>query len=397
MLLLSTPLIYRCGAALAVALLSTLLSGCTRPTAATAEAGDRGKPAAAPNGQNAGILSVYNWSEYVAEDTIANFQTRSGLRVEYNEYTSNQVLEAHLKDTPDAYDVIFPTARPNAQQLLADGELQPLDKTKLKHWKHLDKAVLAELDNIDPGNRYFVPYMWGTTGLGMNVGKVKAALGPNVPLDSWSLLFDPSNASKLSSCGIGVMDDVLEALSPALIWRGYGVNDHSEAANAAAERAFMSIRPHIRKFTGSTELISDLAQGNICLALSFSGDIFQAQTRATELKNGNEIRYIVPREGALRWTDVMAIPKGAKNSANAHAFIDYIMEPQVIAEISNHVAYANGNSGSIAFLNPDLAKDKSIYPSAATLAKLQTLQKTTAEDYERRSIVWKRIVYGHLP
>jgi putrescine transport system substrate-binding protein len=385
--------------ALAVAFLSTLLSGCTRPTAnpASTETGNRGKPAAAPSDQNARTVSVYNWSEYVAEDTIANFQTRSGLRVEYNEYTSNQVLESRLKDTPDAYDVIFPTARPNAQQLLADGQLQPLDKTKLEHWKHLDPAVLAELDKIDPGNRYFVPYMWGTTGLGMNVAKVRAALGQNAQLDSWSLLFDPGNASKLSSCGIGIMDDALEALSPALIWRGYSINDHSEAANEAAERVFTAIRPHIRKFSGSTELISDLAQGNICLALSFSGDIVQAQARAVELKNDDEIRYVVPREGALRWTDVMAIPKQAKHSANAHAFMDYIMEPKVIAEISNYVAYANANSGSIEFLNPELAKDKSIYPNAATLAKLQTLQKTTAADYERRNAVWKRIVYGHLP
>jgi putrescine transport system substrate-binding protein len=386
------------GAALTIALLATLLNGCARPAATpSAEAGNRGKPAAVTSDQNARTVSVYNWSEYVAEDTIANFQTRSGLRVEYNEYTSNQVLEARLKETPDAYDVIFPTARPNAQQLLADAQLQPLDKSKLKNLKHLDKAVLAELDKIDPGNRYFVPYMWGTTGLGMNVAKVKAALGPNMPLDTWSLLFDPSNASKLSSCGIGVMDDVLESLSPALIWRGYSVNDHSDAANAAAERVFMSIRPNIRKFSGSTELISDLAEGNLCIALGFSGDILQAQARATELKNGHDIRYVVPREGALRWTDVMAIPKGAKHVANAHAFIDYIMEPQVIADISNYVAYANANSGSIAFLNPDLAKDKSIYPSAATLAKLQTLQITTPEDYERRNTVWKRIVYGHLP
>jgi putrescine transport system substrate-binding protein len=396
MLRLSAPHAY--GAALAFALISTLLNGCARPAATpSAETGNRGKPAAASSGQNARTVSVYNWSEYVAEDTIANFQTRSGLRVEYNEFTSNQVLEARLKDTPDAYDVIFPTARPNAQQLLADGQLQPLDKTKLKNWKHLDKTVLAELDKIDPGNRYFVPYMWGTTGLGMNVGKVKAALGQNVSLDSWSLLFDPSNASKLSSCGIGVMDDALEALSPALIWSGHGVNDHSDAANAAAERVFTTIRPHIRKFSGSTELIADLAEGNICIALSFSGDILQAQARATELKNGQDIRYIVPREGALRWTDVMAIPKAAKHIANAHAFIDYIMEPQVIAAISNYVAYANANSGSIEFLNPDLAKDKSIYPSASTLAKLQILQKTTADDYERRNAVWKRIVYGHLP
>ncbi len=396
MLRTSAPHVY--GAALVAAFFSMLLSGCAQPTATpSTETGNRGKPAAAMGNPNARIVSVYNWSEYIAEDTISNFQLRSGLRVEYNEYTSNQVLEARLKETPDAYDVIFPTARPNAQQMLANGQLQPLDKTKLNNWKHLDKAILAELDKIDPGNRYFVPYMWGTTGVGMNVGKVRAALGKNAQLDSWSLLFDPANAAKLSSCGVGVMDDALEALSLALIWRGYSVNDHSDAANAAAERVFMTIRPHIRKFSGSTELITDLAEGNICIALGFSGDILQAQTRATELNNGNDIRYIVPREGALRWTDVMAIPKGAKHSVNAHAFIDYIMEPQVIAAISNSMAYANANSGSIEFLNPELAKDKGVYPSAATLAKLQTLQKITAADYEKRNATWKRVIYGHLP
>jgi putrescine transport system substrate-binding protein len=388
----------------AFALSFALLIGCARTSetdtsaasAAPAAAGAAGAPAnTSANGT--GIVRVYNWSEYVAEDTIPNFQSRTGLRVEYNEYTSNQVLEARLKETPTAYDVIFPSARPNAQQMLASGQLQPLDKNRLPNWKHLDPAILSELSKIDPGNRHFVPYMWGTTGLGMNVEQVKAALGPNASLDSWSLLFDPGSASKLSKCGIGVMDDVLEALSPALIWRGYGVNDHSDAANAAAERVYMNIRPYIRKFTGSTELISDLAEGNLCLALSFSGDIVQSQARAVELGKKHEIRYVVPREGALRWTDVMAIPKQAQHANHAHAFIDYMMEPKVIAAVSNYVAYANANRGSIELLDPAVSKDTSIYPSAATLAKLQTLQVTTPADYDKRNQVWNRVVYGHLP
>jgi putrescine transport system substrate-binding protein len=382
-------------ASLAATLPLMLLNGCSKPTPPSSNAPQTPAQALADNSEDR-IVRVYNWSEYVAKDTISNFQTRSGLRVEYNEYTSNQVLEARLKEAPNAYDVIFPSARPNAQQMIASGQLQPLDRSKLPNWKHLDPSIMTELDKIDPGNRYLIPYMWGTTGLGINVGKVKAALGQNAALNSWSLLFEPANAAKLSSCGIGVMDDALEALSPALIWRGRSANDYSEGANADAERVFTAIRPHIRKFTGSTELIADLAEGNLCIALSFSGDILQAQARASELGNGQELRYIVPREGALRWTDVIAVPKGTQHPENAYAFIDYLMEPEVIAAISNHVAYANANRGATSFLDPALAKDTSIYPNAATLAKLQTLQNATPVDYEKRNEVWKRVVYGNL-
>jgi putrescine transport system substrate-binding protein len=390
------------GAGLALAVSCLFLSACSRPSGTTEGSGKTQAESAkrADNANRASnddrIVRVYNWSEYVADDTIPSFQSQTGIRVEYNEYTSNQVLEANLKQSPNAYDVIFPSARPNAQQMIAAGQLQPLDKSRLPNAKHLDASIMAELDKIDPGNRYLVPYMWGTTGLGINVDKVKAALGPQAALDSWNLLFEPGNASKLSNCGIGIIDDVLEALSPALMWQGFGANDHSAEANAAAEKAFTAIRPYIRKFSGSTELIADLADGNLCLVLTFSGDALQARARAEELGNGNEIRYLLPREGALRWTDVIAIPKGSQYVEQAHAFIDYIMEPKVIASVTNYVAYANGNSGSLPLLDQNIAKDTSIYPTAATLKKLQTLQTTTPEQYQKRNEIWKRVVYGNL-
>lgn len=370
------------------------LTSCGKDAAPQAAATEAEAAAAGPQ-----VLNVYNWSDYVAEDTIKNFEAKTGIKVNYALYTNNDVLEQGLAATPDAYDIVFPSAQPYAQRMIAAGALAPLDKKRLGNLKHIDPAILAELGKFDTGNTHVVPYMWGTTGLGMNVGKVRAALGTGAALDSWNLLFDPATAAKLSSCGIGVLDNELESFSAALIWKGHDPNDFSPAGNALVRDIYAGIRPYIRKYGNDSELIEGLANGELCLVLSFSGDVQQAQTRAQEMADAAktkapEIRYVIPREGAMRWTDVIAIPKNAKHIDNAHRFLQYLMEPQVIAGISNFVAYANANTSATRLLDDAVAKDPGIYPPADVRAKLSTARQPSEAEAKERKQAWNNIIYG---
>jgi putrescine transport system substrate-binding protein len=280
--------------------------------------------------------------------------------------------------------------------MVEKGQLLALDKRKLPNLRHLDPGILAELAAIDPGNQHLVPYMWGTTGMGINVGKVRAALGANAALDTWGLIFDPATASRLSACGIGILDDNLETTSALRLWRGRNVNDHSAEIDDANKRALLALRPHIRKITGSSELINDLASGDLCLVLSFSGDVLQAKALAEQNAKGVDIRYVIPREGAVRWIDVMAIPKQARNVDNAHRFIDYLLEPKVIADITNVVNYANANAASIPLIDAAVSGDPGIYPPQTVRAKLQGIDTLSASDAARGKQTWHAFVFGEM-
>lgn len=325
--------------------------------------------AAAPASAKAQVLHVYNWSDYVAEDTIAQFEQASGIRVVYDVYDSNEILEAKLVTGRSGYDVVFPSARPFAQRQIAAGIYAPLDKAQLPHLSNLDPELLAALADVDPGNAHSVPYMWGTTGLGINVAKVKQALGEDVALDSWDLLFNPDNAAKLAKCGVSVLDDDQETFAAALIWLGQDPNSRDAAQIEPVKAVYAAIHPSIRYFN-SSKYIDDLANGDLCLAMGYSGDVLQARDRAEEAGNGIEIAYIIPKEGAVRWFDLMAIPKDAPHPDNAHAFIDYLLQPQVIADITGFVGYANPNQAATALLDPEIASDPGIYPSTEVVAKL---------------------------
>jgi putrescine transport system substrate-binding protein len=241
--------------------------------------------------------------------------------------------------------------------------------------------------------------MWGTTGLGMNVDKVRTALGNDAALDSWGLLFDPANAAKLSSCGIGILDDDLEAFSAVLIWKGQDPNRFDPVSIETVRGVYAQIRPHVRKYANSSALISGLADGSLCLVLSYSGDVPQAQAKAEEAAaanhtDGPDIRYVIPREGALRWTDVMAIPKHAKHVGNAHRFLQFMMEPDVIASVSNHVAYANANTSANRLLDKEIAEDPGIYPPADVRMMLRTARQPTEAEAKQRKQAWESVVYG---
>ncbi len=357
-------------------------------------ANEDAKPAKIEGGSQ--VVNIYNWPDYIAEDTIRNFESKTGIKVNYQVYSSNDAMMAQLALTPDSFDLIFPNAQPYAKQLIERGEVQPLDKKQLSNSQHMDKAIMAEIAQVDPGNAHVIPYMWGTTGIGINVRKVKALLGQDVPLDSWSLLFDPENARKLSRCGIGIIDDNHEVFSAMLMWMGKSPNDYSEEATNAVKNAYAAIRPQVRSITDSSQLIDAMANGDICIALLYSGDVAQAKQKAIDAQSPDAaaLRYVIPREGALRWIDVAAIPKKAKNAGNAHVFLQYLMEPKTIADITNTVSYANANTSSTSMIDPSIAKDPGIYPPADVVAKLRTPQQPSEEESTRRKSAWELMING---
>lgn len=342
--------------------------------------------------QAQGTVNVYNWSDYIAEDTIANFEKETGIKVTYDVFDSNEVLEAKLLSGSSGFDIVVPSNQFLGKQIKA-GAFKPLDRSKLKNWDNLDPTLLKALENNDPGNQYAFPYLWGTTGIGYNEAKVKAALGEDAPVDSWDLVFKPENIEKLAACGVAFLDAPAEVIPAALFYAGLDPNSTDAEDYAQAEALMMSIRPHITYFH-SSKFITDLANGDICVAVGWSGDILQAAARAEEAANGEVVKYVIPKEGAPMWFDMMVMPVDAKNVDNAYAFLDYILRPEVIAGVSNYVAYANGNKASLEMIDASVLNDPGVYPSEETLNKLFTLAELPANIERARTRAWTRIKSG---
>jgi putrescine transport system substrate-binding protein len=336
-------------------------------------------------------VNVYNWSDYIAEDTNANFEKQTGIKVVYDVFDSNEVLEAKLLSGASGYDVVVPSNQFLAKQIKA-GVFQKLDKSKLPNWKNLNADLLKTLDSSDPGNLYAFPYMWGTTGIAYNVDKVKAALGVDT-IDSWDVLFKPENLEKLKACGVSMLDAPQEVMAAALFYQGMNPNPTTADEVKKAEELMLTIRPYIAYFH-SSKYISDLANGNICIALGWSGDAFQAQARAEEAKNGVNIAYAIPKKGAAAWYDMMAIPADSDNADNALAYLNYIMEPAVVAEITDYVAYPNGNSASTPLVAEDIRNNPGIYPSAETMKKLYALGELNPKVQRAMTRSWTKIKSG---
>ena len=338
-------------------------------------------------------LHIYNWSDYIAEDTVTEFEAATGIKVTYDVYDSNEVLEAKMLAGRSGYDLIFPTARPFADRGIRADLYQTVDKAALTHYANLDKNILKSLSDIDPGNDYLVPYMWGTTGVAYNVEKVKAILGEDAELDSWSLLFDPETVEKLSACGVALMDDPTEVFVAARAYKGLPTDDFSKTAMEEAAAVVSAVRPHIRYFH-SSQTINDMANGDICVAHGYSGDMLQASDRAAEAENGVEVQYVVPKEGAVVWTDVMVIPKDAPNAAEANQFINYLLNPEVIAPITNYVAYANANAAATPLVDEEVRSNPGVYPSAATMEKLLVLKTPSDKESRTMNRLWTRAKTG---
>ena len=339
------------------------------------------------------VVHVYNWTDYIAEDTLENFTKETGIKVVYDVYDSNEVLEAKLLAGNSGYDVVFPTARPFALRQIKSGLYRNLDKSKLPNLVNMDPGLMKQLQSVDPGNAHGVPYMWGTTGIGINVDKVKAALGDDVDVTSLSMIFDPKNAAKLAACGITFLDDQEETFAMALRYLGKDVATTNKKDIDAAADVFKKIRPYIKYFHGS-QYVNDLANGDVCGSHGYSGDILQAKARAEEANNGVNIRYVIPKEGAVLWTDVMLIPKDAPDPEEAHAYINYIMKPEVVAKISNFVAYANANKAATPLVDAEVREDPGIYPSEEVMNKLYMLPENDQSLIRYRVRAWTRVKTG---
>jgi putrescine transport system substrate-binding protein len=338
------------------------------------------------------ILNIYSWIDYIAPETVRNFEKETGIKVRYATYDNNEVLETKLLTGHSNYDIVIPAENFFDRQLRA-GVYRKLDKAALPNLINTDPDIMRRMAVHDPGNLYAIPYMWSTTGLGFNVDKVRARLGASLP-DSWALLLDPGNASRLQDCGISIIDSPLDVFESVVIYLGRDPNrrDPGDVADAAA--VLHKIRPFIR-YIDPAQHIADLANGDICLSLGWSGDVELARSRAKDASTGVNIAYLVPREGALITVDMMGIPADAPHPHNAQIWMNYVMRPDVIAGISNFIKYPNGYSASLPFILPAMKSDESIYPDATTRARLITNTAVSPEYSRLITREWTRFRTGY--
>jgi putrescine transport system substrate-binding protein len=320
--------------------------------------------------QEAGELNVYNWEDYIAPDTIENFEKETGIKVRYDTFESNESLHAKLVAGSLRYDVIVPGSH-FAKQQIASGLLQKLDKNKLPNLKNLDPAIQAQLSKVDRGNEHLVDWLWGYTTIGINVDKVKQALGgAALPENAWDLVFKEEYASKLTKCGISFIDSASEVLPIALHYVGKDPYSAEQADYKEAGKMLKAIRPYVTHFVeaGSDE-IGQMAVGNICVLFGWSGDIMMAAHQAKENNTGQNIQVLVLK-GGLLFFDVMAIPRDAKNVENAHKWINYILRPEVHANLTNSAFFANPNKASLPFVKPEIMNNKAVFLSSIALERM---------------------------
>jgi len=347
---------------------------------------------AAPAHAQQRIVNVYNWSDYIEPSLLDNFTQQTGIKVRYDTFDSNDTLETKLLAGKSGYDVVVPTGFFLERQIKA-GVFQKLDKSKLPNLVNIWPEIAQRLAAYDPGNLYAVNYMWGTTGIGYNLAKAREALGGDGKIDSWEVVFKPELLAKFKSCGVYLLDSADDIMPAALQYLGFDPNSHKEAELQKAADLLVKVRSSVRKFH-SSEYLDALATGEACFAVGFSGDVKQAQKRAAEAKNGVEIAYAIPKEGAQLWFDNLAIPRDAKHVAEAHAFIDFLQRPGVAAKNSDFISYANGNLASQKFIDKAVLEDPNIYPDEATMSRLYTIKAYDAATQRLLNRQWTRIKTG---
>jgi putrescine transport system substrate-binding protein len=338
------------------------------------------------------VVNVYNWSDYVNPTVLEDFTKETGIRVRYDTFDSNDTLETKLLAGKSGYDVVVPTAYFLQRQIKA-GVFQKLDRAKLPNLVNVWPEIARRLATYDPGNEHAVNYMWGTTGIGYNVKKAREILGADGKIDSWDLVFKPENISKFKACGVDMLDSSDDIFPAALGYLGLNPNSKEPKDLEQAADLMMKIRPFVRKFH-SSEYLNALATGEICLVVGWSGDIKQAQKRAAEANGGVEIGYAIPKTGAQMWFDNLAIPKDAPNAAEAHAFIDYMLKPEVAAKNSNLVAYANGNLASQKLVDKAILEDRTIYPDEEMMKRLYTITAHEQRTQRVANRLWTRVKTG---
>ncbi|OEC98562.1 polyamine ABC transporter substrate-binding protein [Rhizobium sp. AB2/73] len=337
------------------------------------------------------VVNIYNWSDYIDNSILEDFTKETGIKVVYDTFDQNETLETKLLAGKTGYDIVVPTAYFLQRQIKA-GVFQKLDKSKLPNISNMWDTVQQRIATYDPGNQYAIDYMWGTSGVGYNVDKVKQILGTDDAPDI-NVIFDPKLAAKFKDCGIYVLDSPTDVIPAALRYLGLDPNSTKQEDLKKAEDLLTAIRPFVRKFH-SSEYINALANGDICLAFGYSGDVLQARNRAAEAKNGVNIAYSIPTKGAQMWFDVMAIPADAPHVEEAHIFLNYIMKPEVIAKASNFTAYANGNKASQQFVSKDVLDDPAVYPTDAVREKLYTLTPWDSKTQRVATRLWTKVTTG---
>ena len=363
------------------------LAGCGKKEQSPADAAQ--SPAAAPAEEQ--VVNVYNWSDYIDPAMLEAFTAETGIKVNYDVFDNNEVLQTKLLAGNTGYDVVVPSASFLELQIKA-GVFRKLDRTKLPNWQYLDADILERVGRHDPGNQYAVNFMWGTDAIGYNVSKVMA-IDPKAPVNSWKLLFDPAEAKKFKDCGISILDAPDETVGVVLAYLGKDPSSENLDDLKAVEEVLMKIRPYVRTIN-SSEYINGLATGEICIAMGWSGDILQAKTRAAEGEQSVDIAMAVPSDGTIIWFDMFAIPADAPHPNNAHAFINFMNKPEVAAANSNYISYASGNAGAMPLLDPAVRDDPSVYPPPETMAKLFPNLAHTQEFTRELNRTWTRFMTG---
>jgi putrescine transport system substrate-binding protein len=367
-----------------------ILSSCgDRKTGSATASGAADKAnAAADTGK---VLNLYIWSDYLAADTLSNFEKQTGIKVHVAYFDTNETLETKLLAGSSGYDVVVPTASYFERQIKA-GVYLTLDKSKLPNLKNMDPQLMAKVALHDPGNAHGIIYTWGTNGIGYNEKMVKAVM-PDAPLDSWRLVFDPAVASKVAKCGISVLDSPAEMMRAVYSYLGKDPNSQNPDDLVLGEAVLTKIRPYIRNIN-SSEYIEALANGDLCIAVGYNGDVMQARDRARDANKGIEIKYFVPKEGSILWFDMLGIPKDAPDPDSAYAYLNYLMTPQVIADISNFKRYANANTASQPLVLPSVRDDPGIYPPPEQRQKLAVQLADSADQTRAVTRVWQKFKTG---
>jgi putrescine transport system substrate-binding protein len=337
-------------------------------------------------------LNVYNWSDYIGKDTIANFEKESGIKVKYDNYDSDDTLQAKMLAGSSGYDIVVPTSTYMAKQIQA-GIYQKLDKSKLPNLSNLDPTLMKLVAQADPGNQYGVPWAWGTDGIGYNVEAVKKALGDNAPVDSWALLFDPATVAKLKGCGVSFLDSASDVFPAVLQYMHKDPGSTNPADYMAALEVLKKVRPNITQFN-SSGYINDLANNDICVAFGFSGDVGIARRRSSEAKRAYEIKFFNPKEGGLLWLDIMVIPKDAPHPEAALKWINYIEQPKVSAGITNEVFYPTANAAAKPFIDPVTANDTNVFPPPETMNKLTVMKAVPSDILRLENRLWAELKTG---
>ena len=379
----------RSSATAAVAALAMLLAACGSKTGDTAKPAEGAAPAIDTDAEK--VVNVYNWSDYIEPSVLEAFTAETGIKVNYEVMDSNEMLETKLLAGRTGYDVVVPSASFLARQIKT-GIYQKLDKARLPNLKNLDADLTKRQEVFDPGNEYAVNYMWGTSGVAYNEGKIKQAM-PDAPVDSFAMFWDPKVASKFQKCGISVLDAPSEVVGTVLIYLGKDANSESLDDLKAAEKVLMSVRPYIR-LINSSKYIEDLANGEICLALGWSGDTLQARDRADEAGKGQVIKYNIPKEGAVMFFDDFAIPADASHVKNAHLFIDYMTRADVSAKNSNFLSYASTNAAALPTVDAEVKSNPNVYPTPEMLTKIVPDLPESAEFTKELTRTWTRFRTG---